>query len=256
MGLDTLSMKDLLASGVHFGHKVSRWNPKMRPFIFGKSNSVHIIDIKQTVKGLVKACRFAKNIAKRGDLILFVGTKRQACNIVRTESKRCGMPYVSERWLGGSLTNYKTVRGRLKRLNEIEQWETDGTINRYTKKEISGIMREKRRLVRNLDGLRVMDRLPTAIVIVDPMHERIAVDESNKIGAVAVALIDTDGDPDRVDIAIPGNDDSMKVIQIIIGKIADAVLDGKAEAIGTTQAIEPKTADQPAAAAAAAAAKA
>jgi len=224
----SISARELLTSGVHYGHKVSRWNPKMRPYIHAKKSLIHIIDVRETIKGLVRAWHFLQKLAARGELILFVGTKRQAGAVVKTEASRCGMAYVSERWLGGTLTNYDTIRNRLNRLKEIEQWEVDGTIKRYSKKEQSAINREKRKLLRNLDGLRSMDRLPTCLVIVDPQHEAIAVAEAKKIGACTVALIDSDGDPDKIDIAIPGNDDSMKVVQIIINKLADAIIEGKA----------------------------
>jgi small subunit ribosomal protein S2 len=224
----SISARELLTSGVHYGHKVSRWNPKMRPYIHAKKSLIHIIDVRETIKGLVRGWHFLQKLAARGELILFVGTKRQASVVVKTEASRCGMAYVSERWLGGTLTNYDTIRNRLNRLKEIEQWEVDGTIKRYSKKEQSAINREKRKLLRNLDGLRSMDRLPTCLVIVDPQHEAIAVAEAKKIGACTVALIDSDGDPDKIDIAIPGNDDSMKVVQIIINKLADAIIEGKA----------------------------
>jgi len=231
MSSEFISARDLLSSGVHFGHRISRWNPKMRPYIFGSRNLIHIINIRETIKGLLKACHFIENLAMRNTLVLFVGTKRQAGSVIRSEAQRAGMPFVAERWIGGTLTNYATVRERLRRLEEIELWETDGTINRYKKKEVSSIMREKRKLLRNLEGIRTMDRIPGALVIVDPRNEEIAVAEATRIGAATIALIDTDGDPDQIDIPIPGNDDSMKVIQMVIGKIADAVLDGKAKAI-------------------------
>jgi small subunit ribosomal protein S2 len=234
----SISARELLTSGVHYGHKVSRWNPKMRPYIHAKKSLIHIIDVRETIKGLVRAWHFLQKLAARGELILFVGTKRQAGAVVKAEASRCGMAYVSERWLGGTLTNYDTIRNRLNRLKEIEQWEVDGTIKRYSKKEQSSINREKRKLLRNLDGLRTMDRLPTCLVIVDPQHEAIAVAEAKKIGACTVALIDSDGDPDKIDIAIPGNDDSMKVVQIIVNKLADAIIEGKAHPTST-----PKTED-------------
>lgn len=249
MPLDNASIKRLIASGVHFGHKISRWNPKMKPYIFGKHNTVHIIDIKKTIEGLVKATHVMRNIARKGGLILFVGTKRQAGTILEEESKRCGMPYVSERWLGGTLTNYSTVRNRLKKLHEIEQWEKDGTVQRYTKKELAGIMREKRRLLRNLGGIRTMERFPAAVVVIDPVHERIAIEESNRIGAFTVGLIDTDGDPDKIDVVIPGNDDSMKVIRVVMEKLADAVIEGKAQQVAAA-AVETKAAEKAAPAAA------
>jgi small subunit ribosomal protein S2 len=210
----------------------------MRPYIHAKKSLIHIIDVRETIKGLVRAWHFLQKLASRGELILFVGTKRQAGAVVKTEASRCGMAYVSERWLGGTLTNYDTIRNRLNRLKEIEQWEADGTINRYSKKEQSAINREKRKLLRNLDGLRSMDRLPTCLVIVDPQHEAIAVAEAKKIGAATVALIDSDGDPDKIDIAIPGNDDSMKVVQIIVNKLADAIIEGKSHPTGVPKAEE------------------
>lgn len=233
-----ISARELLASGAHYGHRVSRWNPKMAPYIHARKSLIHIIDVRQTIKGLVKAWHFLRNLAARGELILFVGTKRQAGAVIRAEAQRCGMPYVAERWLGGTLTNYETIRKRLERLREIEQWEQDGTINRYSKKEQAGIQREKRKLLRNLDGLRTMERLPAALVIVDPRHEEIAVSEAHKIGAATVALIDTDGDPEEIDIPIPCNDDSMKVVQIIVSRLADAVVEGKAHPVGVPKAEE------------------
>ena len=232
----SISARDLLASGVHYGHRVSKWNPKMRPYIHAKKNLIHIIDVRETIKGLVKGWHFLEKLAARGELILFVGTKRQAGAVIKSEALRAGMPYVSERWLGGTLTNYDTIRNRLNRLKEIEQWEQDGTIKRYSKKEQSSIHREKRKLLRNLDGLRTMDRLPACLVLVDPQHESIAVQEAHKIGAATVALIDSDGDPDEIDIAIPGNDDSMKVVNIIVNKLADAVIEGKAHPTGLPKA--------------------
>ncbi len=232
----SISARELLASGVHYGHRVSKWNPKMRPYIHAKKNLIHIIDVRETIKGLVKGWHFLEKLAARGELILFVGTKRQAGAVIKTEASRAGMPYVSERWLGGTLTNYDTIRNRLNRLKEIEQWELDATIKRYSKKEQSSIMREKRKLLRNLDGLRTMDRLPSCLVLVDPQHESIAVKEAHKIGAATVALIDSDGDPDEIDIAIPGNDDSMKVVNIIVNKLADAIIEGKSHPTGLPKA--------------------
>jgi small subunit ribosomal protein S2 len=228
----SISARELLASGVHYGHKVSRWNPKMRPYIHAKHSLIHIIDVRETIKGLVRAWHVLKNLAARGELVLFIGTKRQAGAVIKEQAKRCGMPYVSERWLGGTLTNYETIRTRLNRLKEIETWEQDSTILRYSKKEQSAIHREKRKLLRNLDGLRQMDRLPSTLVIVDPMMEKIAVAEAHTIGAATVALIDSDGDPDAIDVAIPGNDDSIKVVNIIVTKLADAILEGKANPVG------------------------
>jgi small subunit ribosomal protein S2 len=239
----SISARDLLASGVHYGHRVSKWNPKMRPYIHAKKNLIHIIDVRETIKGLVKGWHFLEKLAARGELILFVGTKRQAGGVIKAEAARAGMPYVSERWLGGTLTNYDTIRNRLNRLKEIEQWELDGTIKRYSKKEQSSINREKRKLLRNLDGLRTMDRLPACLVLVDPQHEAIAVQEAAKIGAATVALIDSDGDPDKIDIAIPGNDDSLTTVNININKLADAVIAGKTRLHGSRR---PRTSRRPA----------
>ena len=234
----TISPQDLLQSGVHFGHKVSRWNPKMSPFIFGKRNLIHIIDVKETLKGLVKAYHFLEQLTARGHLVLFVGTKRQAGSVLKEEASKMGMPYVSERWLGGMLTNFDTIRKRLGRLKEIESWEETGTLARYSKKEQANILRQKRKLLRNLDGIRTMDRLPACLVIVDPKAEAIAVAEAAKIGAATIALIDSDGDPDAIDIPIPGNDDSMKVISIIMTKLGEAVKEGKSKSIGVAQPVE------------------
>jgi small subunit ribosomal protein S2 len=234
----TISPQELLKSGVHFGHKVCRWNPKMKPYIFGKRNLIHIIDVKETIKGLVKACHFLEQLAARGHLILFVGTKRQAGAVLKEEATKAGMPYVSERWLGGMLTNFDTIRKRLGRLKEIEAWEKDGTLSRYSKKEQSSILRQKRKLLRNLDGIRNMDRLPACLVIVDPKAEAIAVAEAAKIGAATVALIDSDGDPDAIDIPIPGNDDSMKVITIVMAKLGEAIAEGKSKSIGVAVPVE------------------
>ncbi len=224
----TVAPQDLLRAGVHFGHSVSRWNPRMKPYIYGKRNLIHIIDLKATIRGLVRAYHFLERLASKGELVLFVGTKRQCQGVVQAEAKRCGMPYVSERWLGGTLTNYTTIRKRLQRLNEIESMEKDGSINVYNKKEISGIMREKRKLTRNLEGLRLMERLPAALVVIDPSHEAIAIAEADRIKAATLCLIDTDGDPQVADIAIPCNDDSFRVVQIILGRLADAVIAGRA----------------------------
>src|SRR6516164_9530921 len=192
----SISARELLTSGVHYGHKVSRWNPKMRPYIHAKKSLIHIIDVRETIKGLVKAWHFLQKLAARGELILFVGTKRQAGAVMKTEASRCGMPYVSERWLGGTLTNYDTIRNRLNRLKEIEQWEQDGTINRYSKKEQSSIHREKRKLLRNLDGRLLLLRVVVDVAVllplldflepVEPVADRVVVGE----GAAEPALGD------------------------------------------------------------------
>lgn len=248
MPLEGVSVRELLAAGVHFGHKASRWNPRMAPYIFGKRNMVHLIDVRATIRGIVQAYHFLKNLSKQGHLIMFVGTKKQVKSVVEAEGRRCGMPFVSERWPGGLLTNYWTVHSRLDRLMEVERWDTEGVMERFTKAEVSRIQRLKRKLLRNLDGIRNMDRLPAAVIVVDPKHESIAVKEANRIGASLVGLIDTDGDPSLLDIPVPCNDDSMKVVQIILRKFADAIIEGKAaQTAPAPPAPNPETAPEAAA---------
>jgi len=255
-----VQVKDLIEAGVHFGHRASRWNPKMRPYIYGKRNLIHIIDLRETVRGLLRAYRYLSQLAGKGNLVLFVGTKRQAKEAIERESARCGMPYVSERWLGGTLTNYRTIRERLKRLQELEaMWLPAGenpakvdmtaymrsmlnesgklelskapetaSIRGYSKKMVATLNRELSKITRNLQGIREMNRLPDALVVVDPKREDIAVKEAQRMGVTTVALIDTDSDPDTVDLPIPGNDDSIRSIELMLGKLADAVLEGRA----------------------------
>jgi small subunit ribosomal protein S2 len=255
-----VEVKELIESGVHFGHRASRWNPKMRPFIYGKRNLIHIIDLRETVRGLLRAYRFLAQVASRGSLVLFVGTKRQAKEAIEREAARCRMPYVSERWLGGTLTNYRTIRDRLKRLNELESlWLPAGekadkmdvlahmrgmhnesgkleftkapetaSIRGYSKKMVATLNRELTKITRNLQGIREMNRLPDAMVVIDPKREEIAVKEAQRMGVTTVALIDTDSDPDVVDLPIPGNDDSIRSIELVLAKLADAVLEGRA----------------------------
>jgi small subunit ribosomal protein S2 len=255
-----VQVKDLIEAGVHFGHRASRWNPKMRPFIYGKRNLIHIIDLRETVRGLLRARKFLTQVASRSSLVLFVGTKRQAKEAIEREAARCGMPYVSERWLGGTLTNYRTIRERLKRLQELEgMWLGAGEkpdridlakhmrsmlneagklelskapetalIRGYSKKMVATLNRELTKITRNLQGIREMNRLPDAMIVVDPHREDIAVKEAQRMGVTTVALIDTDSDPDVVDLPIPGNDDSIRSIEIVLHALADAVLEGKA----------------------------
>jgi small subunit ribosomal protein S2 len=255
-----VQVKDLIEAGVHFGHRASRWNPKMRPYIYGKRNLIHIIDLRETVRGLLRAHRFLAQSVAKGNLVLFVGTKRQAKEIVEREAARCGMPYVNERWLGGTLTNYRTIRDRLKRLQELEQlWLAPGErhdkidlnahmrgmlndsgkfdltkappkaeIHRYSKKMVATLNRELSKIRRNLLGIRDMNRLPDALIVIDPHREHIAVKEAQRMGITTVALIDTDSDPDVVDLPIPGNDDSIRSIELVLGRLADASLEGRA----------------------------
>jgi small subunit ribosomal protein S2 len=219
-------VKELLDSGIHFGHRVSRWNPKMKPYIFGKRNMIHIIDIKETLKGILRSKKFLSKLVSEGGDILIVGTKRQARNAVETHARRCNMHYVSERWLGGTLTNFRTIRSRLQRLEELERLEETGELANYSKKMISTLTREKKKMKRNLEGIRKMDKLPKAMIVIDPGFEHIAVKEAKKLEIPTVCLIDTEGDPDWADIPIPGNDDSMRGIEIVIRELADAILEG------------------------------
>ncbi|MCG3135207.1 MAG: hypothetical protein HMLKMBBP_02717 [Planctomycetes bacterium] len=227
-----VSVQELLDAGVHFGHRTSRWNPKMKPFLKGKRNSIHIIDIRATVRGLVQGTHFLRNCAREGFQILFVGTKRGAKSVIREESQRCGMPFVTERWLGGTLTNFETIRTRLQRLEELEGMERSGEVNALSKKELSAFNREKRKLVKNLDGIRTMTQIPGALVIVDPRREYIAVREANRIGVPIVALVDSDTDPDPIDVPIPANDDAMRSVSVLVKRLADAVAEGAALAKG------------------------
>ena len=228
ISLANFSWRELVAAGVHFGHRTSRWHPRMKPYIFGRRSQIHIVDLKETVKGLLRAQRFLANVAARGDDVLLVGTKRQARRAVQEEAQRCGMPYVSERWLGGMLTNFRTVLSRLSRLAELERMETEGTWEALSKKELSSLRRELRKVRRNLGGVRSMKTLPGALVVVDPHHERIAVREAAKLAIPVVGLTDTDSNPDRVDIVIPGNDDALRSVSLITKLLADAVAEGVA----------------------------
>lgn len=222
-----IEVKEILDAGVHFGHRTSRWNPKMRPYIYGRRNQIHIIDIKETVRGLLRARRYLQKVAAQGSLVLFVGTKRQAAEAVFDAATACQMPYVNERWLGGTLTNFRTIRSRLKRLEELETLENEGELATYSKKMQSTLMREKRKVYRNLNGIRDMNRMPEAMVVIDPKKEHNAVHEAKIIGAKVVALIDTDSDPDTVDLPIPGNDDSIRSIRMVLEHLSSAVIAGR-----------------------------
>lgn len=225
--MSIVSIQELVDAGFHFGHRTSRWNPKMKPFIYGKRNLIHIINLRETVKGLVTACKFLTNIAQTGKEILFVGTKWQAREITIQEAKRCGMPYVSERWLGGTLTNFDTIRKQLDRLEELENLEKTGAIHQFSKKMISSLNRERKKLLTNLEGIRNMTSVPGALVVVDPRYEHNAVNEARKLEIPTVCLADTDCDPDMVDICVPGNDDAIRSINLFLTKAADSILAGK-----------------------------
>jgi len=225
-----VTMRQMLEAGVHFGHQTRYWNPKMAPFIFGARNNIHIINLEQTLPLYRKSCDFIKNlIADRGK-VLFVGTKRSAREAVKAEASRCGMPYVSHRWLGGMLTNFKTIKQSIRRLEEIEQMESDGTFERLIKKEVLGLNREKEKLERSLGGIKEMNSLPDAVFVLDVGHEKIAVHEAHTLGIPVIGIVDTNCSPDGVDYVIPGNDDAMRAAQLYLAGVADAVLAGKGSA--------------------------
>jgi small subunit ribosomal protein S2 len=220
-------VKALVDAGVHFGHRCSRWNPKMQPYIHGKRNMIHLIDVRETMKGLLLAKRLITQTVASGKDVLFVGTKRQARTVLETEAQRCGMHYVAERWLGGTLTNFRTIRARLNRLDELEKlWET-GQIETYSKKMKATLQREMEKIKANLSGIRKMERMPGLMFIVDTRREHIAVKEAKKLGVKTIALIDTDSDPDLIDLPIPGNDDAMRAIELVVHELAEAVIEGK-----------------------------
>jgi len=221
--------QELIEAGVHFGHRASRWNPKMRPYIHGRKNLIHIIDVRETIRGLLRARKYLKQVAASGSLVLFVGTKRQGQEAIAREAERCGMPYVSDRWLGGTLTNFLTIRNRLARLEELEKLMPSDEFGAYSKKMQSSLRREYRKMLRNLGGIRTLSRLPECLVLFDPKKEKNAVNEARKMGITTLALIDTDCDPDLIDLPIPGNDDSIRSIELVAARLADAVLEGKAE---------------------------
>lgn len=223
-------VKEMIEAGVHFGHRTSLWNPKMAPYIFGKKNQIHILDVRETLRGMLRAKKYLAQVAAGGSLILFVGTKRQAGEAVESEATRCGMPFVSERWLGGTLTNFRTIRSRLGRLEELEELRGGDRINEYSKKMQSSLSREYRKMYRNLNGLRTMNRLPECLFIIDPSKEKNAIREAKRLGITTVALIDTDSDPSLVDLPIPGNDDGIRSVELILQHMADAVASGRGQA--------------------------
>jgi small subunit ribosomal protein S2 len=222
-----VSMKSLLEAGVHFGHQTRRWNPKMRRFIFTERNGIYIIDLQLTVQKLEEAYAFVKDVISQGKSVLFVGTKKQAQEAVKTEAERCGMFYVNERWLGGTLTNFKTIRRRLERLAELEKMEADGVMDKLPRKEVSSLMREKTKLLRFLGGISGMADLPGAVFVTDTRKDQNAVVEANKLEIPVIAIVDTNCDPDQIDYPIPGNDDAIRAIKLITSKIADAVIEAR-----------------------------
>lgn len=222
-----VSMKELLEAGVHFGHQTRRWNPKMATYIFTERNGIYIVDLQKTVRKMEEAYNFIRDLAAEGKEILFVGTKKQAQEAIEYEAQRCGMFYVNQRWLGGMLTNFKTIRTRIDELHRLNQMEEDGSFDILPKKEVIKLRLERDKLERNLGGIKGMKRLPAAIYVVDPRKERIAIAEARKLGIPIIAIVDTNCDPDEVDYVIPGNDDAIRAVKLITSKIADAVLEGR-----------------------------
>jgi small subunit ribosomal protein S2 len=228
--MNQLTVQDLIDSGVHFGCRASRWNPKMAPYIHGRRNTIHIIDLRETLKGVIRAQNLLYHLAAEGQTILWVGTKRQVKGVIADAGARTGMPVVTERWIGGTLTNFSVIRSRLRRLEELEAIDDQAAAEaKLNKKELSGIRREKRKITRNLGGIREMVSIPGAVVVVDPQREYNAVREARKMGVVIIGLLDTDCDPEAVDIVIPGNDDALKSVRLVVEQLASAVEEGSAQ---------------------------
>ena len=225
--MSVISMKQLLEAGVHFGHQTRRWNPKMKEYIFTERNGIYIIDLQKTVKKIEEAYMFVRDLSSEGKTILFVGTKKQAQESTETEAKRCDMFYVNQRWLGGMLTNFKTIQTRINKLRQIEKMEEDGSFDLLPKKEVLQLLAEKEKLLKNLGGIKEMKKLPGALFVVDPRKEHIAIAEARSLGIPIIAIIDTNCDPDEVDYPIPGNDDAIRAVKLITAKMADAVIEGR-----------------------------
>lgn len=235
-----VSMKQLLEAGVHFGHQTRRWNPKMKPYIFGARNGIYIIDLQRTVRLFHAAYQVVVESAAAGETVLFVGTKQQARDTIQEESQRCGMYFVNQRWLGGMLTNFKTIKIRVDRLKELDAMVEDGSINRFPKKEILRLQNEREKLEKNLGGIKEMTRPPGVLFVVDTQREKIAVAEANRLGIPVVAVVDTNCDPDVIDYPIPGNDDAIRAIRLVTSKIADACLEGRQRYEEKQQAVQDK----------------
>ena len=245
--MSVVSMKQLLEAGVHFGHQTRRWNPKMAPYIFTERNGIHIIDLQKTVKKLEEAYMFVRDISANGGEIFFVGTKKQAMDSIKDEATRCGMPYVNARWLGGMLTNFVTIKRRIKRLEQLTAMESDGTFDMLPKKEVIKLKNEREKLEKFMGGIAGMKRQPAAMFIVDPRRERIAVLEARKLHIPIVAIVDTNCDPDEIDYVIPGNDDAIRAVKLIAGAMADAVLEGRqgeSDAAAAEEAAPAEAADE------------
>ena len=223
--MSVISMKQLLEAGVHFGHQTRRWNPKMKPYIYTERNGIYIIDLQKTVGMVDDAYNAVGDIVANGGKVLFVGTKKQAQDAIRTEATRCGMYYVNERWLGGMLTNFRTIQSRIKRMKDIEAMAEDGTFDVLPKKEVAGLNKEREKLEKNLGGIRTMERIPDAIFVVDPKKERICVQEAQTLGITLIGIGDTNCDPDELDFIIPGNDDAIRAVKLLCSRMADAVIE-------------------------------
>lgn len=244
-----ITMRQLLEAGVHFGHRTRYWNPKMAPYIFGQRNNIHIINLEHTLPMLKDACNFVGKLAGNGGRILFVGTKRAAREAIEAEAQRAGMPYVSQRWLGGTLTNFKTIKASIKRLQEMEKQVEEGTVNRLTKKEQLNFQREMEKLRKSLGGIKNMPSLPDCLFVIDTGYEKIAVSEAKKLGIPVVAVVDTNNDPDGIDVVIPGNDDATRAIRVYAQCIADAIVEARAaNSVGVSEFVEVAEEPKPAAA--------
>ncbi len=241
--MGVVSMKQLLEAGVHFGHQTRRWNPKMARYIFTERNGIYIIDLQKTVKKLEEAYMFVRDVAANGDNVLFAGTKKQAGESTKEEAERAGAHYVNARWLGGMMTNFKTIRRRIQRLEQLRKMQEDGTFDRLPKKEVGKLELEIEKLEKYLGGIKTMDKLPGALFIVDPRKERIAVAEAKKLGIPIVAIVDTNCDPDEIDYVIPGNDDAIRAVKLIAGTMADAIIEGRQGAQSAEDAEEEKDAE-------------
>lgn len=227
LNMGVVSMKQLLECGVHFGHQTRRWNPKMKPYIFTERNGIYIIDLQKTVKGLEKAYDFVREVSKAGGSVLFVGTKRQAQDPIREEALKSGQFFINQRWLGGLLTNFATIRRRVTRMTELQGMEADGSINKYPKKEIIQLRKEREKLEKYLSGIKEMKEVPDVLFVIDPRRETIAVLEARKLGIPVISIVDTNCDPDVIDYPIPGNDDAIRAIELIVGLMADAYIEGR-----------------------------
>ncbi len=242
--MSVISMKQLLEAGVHFGHQTRRWNPKMKEYIFTERNGIYIIDLQKTVKKIDEAYYFIRDLAMESGTVLFVGTKKQAQESIEQEAKRCEMFYVNQRWLGGMLTNFKTIQSRINKLRKIEKMEADGDFDLLPKKEVIQLKAEQEKLEKNLGGIKEMKKLPSAMFVVDPRKEHIAILEAKALGIPVVAIVDTNCDPDEADYPIPGNDDAIRAVKLIASKIADAVLEGRQGEQMSDEAIEEVAADE------------